>query len=141
MLVRLIYASRACKPIGHELIEEIIAASSRHNLANGITGMLGFSGDVFVQVLEGGREQVNRLFATLQHDPRHTGLTLLQYQEIDSRHYANWTMAKVRLDKVNLSLLLKYSTTPALDPFTVSGSATAALLEELAAAGACAARE
>jgi len=141
MLVRLIYASRACEPIGHELIEQIVAASSRNNHANGITGVLGYSGDVFIQVLEGGRGQVNRLYGQLQRDPRHTDLTLLQYCEINARHYASWTMAKVRLDKVNLSLLLKYSACSTLDPFAVSGRATAALLEELAAAGAFAARD
>jgi hypothetical protein len=141
MLVRLIYASRACEPIGHEFIEQIIAASSRHNQNAGITGVLGYSGDVFVQVLEGGRAQVNHLYATLQRDARHTGLTLLQYSEIDVRQFASWTMAKVRLDKVNLSLLLKYSTGSLLDPFDVSGNATAALLAELAAAGAFAARD
>jgi hypothetical protein len=42
-------------------------------------------------------------------------------------------MGQVNLTKVNPSLLLKYSDKPVLDPFTVSGRASMALLEELIA--------
>jgi hypothetical protein len=42
-------------------------------------------------------------------------------------------MGQVNLAKVNPSLLLKYSDKPSLDPFTVSGRASMALLEELIA--------
>jgi hypothetical protein len=39
----------------------------------------------------------------------------------------------VNLTKVNPSLLLKYSDRPVLDPFTASGRASMALLEDLIA--------
>jgi len=141
MLVRLIYASTAKELINHDLIEEILETSRKNNTAHGITGVLCYSDNVFVQALEGGREQINILYGRLQQDPRHTKLTLLDYSEIEARLYPGWTMSKIRLDRVNLSVLLKYSTTAALDPYTVSGNTTMALLEELTATGCFSSRE
>jgi hypothetical protein len=141
MLVRLIYASRACAPINHESLDAILQTARRFNPANGITGVLCHSEDVFVQALEGGREQINQLYARLLQDARHRDLILLCYEEIAVRRYAAWTMGKVRLDKVNRSLLLKYSSTGTLNPYDVSGCATVALLDELAATGAFAVRD
>ncbi|WP_034300247.1 BLUF domain-containing protein [Herbaspirillum sp. RV1423] len=141
MLVRLIYASRACEPISHELVDGILATARRHNPVNGVTGVLCHSEDVFVQALEGGRDQVNQLYARLLQDKRHKDVVLLCYEEIDVRRYSSWTMGKVRLDKVNRSLLLKYSCSGVLNPYDVSGCATVALLEELAETGAFAVRD
>ncbi|WP_148713752.1 BLUF domain-containing protein [Chitinolyticbacter meiyuanensis] len=133
MLVRLIYASRAAATISAEAIEAILVTSRQNNADHGITGVLCYTSDVFVQAIEGGREQVNTLYNRLQRDARHHDLVLLDYTEIASRRYAAWSMGKLRLDKINLSLLLKYSPTAELDPYTMPGPATAALLEELAA--------
>lgn len=135
MLVRLIYASRARETINQRLIEDILTAAQVNNPDNGITGLLCYSNNIFVQALEGGREQVNRLFQMLSRDPRHEDVTLLQYQEIDQRRYANWSMARVALDRFNMSLLLRYSDGTRLDPFAVGGESTALLLEALAQTG------
>jgi len=42
-------------------------------------------------------------------------------------------MGQVNLAKINPSIVLKYSERPALDPFSVSGKVSMALLEELIA--------
>ncbi|BEV72707.1 MULTISPECIES: BLUF domain-containing protein [unclassified Paludibacterium] len=136
MLVRLIYASQTAETISAKLIEAILSQAQVHNPANGITGLLCYSQKTFVQVLEGGRTEVNRLFQLLAKDPRHQNVTLLQYEEIAERRYANWAMARVALDKLNMSLLLRFSDSPQLDPYSVSGESTARLLEALAEAGA-----
>ena len=78
MLVRLLYASRS-EGVTQETIEAILAQSRRHNPANGITGILCHSGDVFMQVLEGGRSAVNALYREICKDPRHDAVTLLHY--------------------------------------------------------------
>jgi hypothetical protein len=58
---------------------------------------------------------------------------LLQFEEIGERRFGGWTMGQVNMAKVNPSLLLKYAEKPELNPFTVSGRASLALLEELIA--------
>jgi len=133
MLVRLLYASRAAAPVTQQIIESILQQSRTHNPAHGITGILCHGGDVYMQALEGGREAVNALYTKIVRDTRHHEVMLLHYAEVPERHFAGWTMGQVNLTKVNPSMLLKYSDRPVLDPFSVSGRASLALLEELIA--------
>jgi len=60
-------------------------------------------------------------------------VVLLDYEEIQERRFGGWTMGQVRLDKLNPSIVLKYSETAELDPYSVSGAVSFALLEELMA--------
>lgn len=133
MLVRLLYASRAVEPVTPEFIESILGQSRSHNPGLGITGILCWNEDVFLQVLEGGRTAVNQLYGHIVRDARHRDVVLLSYEEIAERRFAGWTMGQVNLAKVNPSLLLKHSERPVLDPYAVSGRASMALLEDLIA--------
>lgn len=132
MLVRLLYASRA-PGLTPDAIDDILARSRAHNPALGITGILCHGGEVFMQVLEGGRTAVNDLYAQIVRDPRHQQVTLLHYEEISERRFSGWTMGQVNLGRLNPSVVLKYSERPELDPFATSGAASMALLLELMA--------
>ena len=61
MLVRLMYASRAVPAVDQEELLAILSKSKAANPLAGVTGVLCFSGGIFLQVLEGGRGAVNRL--------------------------------------------------------------------------------
>lgn len=132
MLVRLLYASRAAVPVDEAVITSILSESRTNNLADGITGVLCIcQTGVYMQVLEGGRDPVNRLYARVLADPRHSDVTLLSYGEITERRFAGWRMGRVELAKVNAAVVLKYSEQPRLDPFSISGPVALTLLEEL----------
>ena len=131
MLVRLLYASRTAQPMTPEMVDGILNHSRKHNPERGITGVLAYTGDVFIQVLEGGRGPVNNLYNKIAQDPRHDQVTILSYEEMQERKFSGWTMGQVNLSKLNQSMLLKYSERPALDPFSISGTVTLALLHEL----------
>lgn len=133
MLVRLLYASRTPTKLAPKTIEAILEASRKYNPEHGITGILCHGGDVFLQVLEGGRDAVNALYNLISRDPRHQDVVILHYEEVTERRFAGWTMGQVNLAKVNASLLLKYSERASLDPYAVSGKVSMALLEELIA--------
>ena len=136
MLVRLLYASRAAAPLTAAVVDSILEQSRKNNAPHGITGMLCFSEDIFLQVLEGGRNEVCELFNTIVRDTRNIGVRLLSYEEIGERRFGGWTMGQVNIAKVNPSLLLKYATKASLDPFRCSGQASMALLNELIATAA-----
>lgn len=136
MLVRLLSSSRSTEPVTPELIESVLAQSRAHNPALGVTGILCWGGDVFMQVLEGGREAVNELYNRIVRDDRHRCVQILQYEEIHERRFAHWTMGQVNLAKINAAVLLKHAEKPVLDPYAVSGRASMALLEELIATAA-----
>jgi len=131
MLVRCLYASRARQPLVPATTDAILEQSRRNNPPRGVTGLLCYVDDVFVQVLEGGRDPVCDLFATIVRDDRHHSVRLLVYEEIGERRFGHWNMGQVNIAKVNTALLLKYSEKAVLDPFAVSGAATLALLHEL----------
>ena len=133
MLVRLMYASRAVPAIDQEELLTILRQSKQNNPGFGVTGVLCCSGGIFLQVIEGGRSAVNRLYNRIAADPRHTDVELLLYEEIGERRFASWSMGQVNMSRLNPSLLLKYSATPTLDPYAVSGSVSLALFEELVA--------
>lgn len=135
MLVRLLYASRAAAPLTPAVLDSILEQSRARNPSAGITGLLCFSDDLFIQVLEGGRDAVSTLFEAIIRDKRHHKVQILSFEEIRERRFASWTMGQVNIAKVNPSLLLRYSDTPVLDPFGCSGSASLALLEELISTG------
>lgn len=135
MLVRLLYCSRAVDT-GAEAIESILAQARQHNPVSGITGILCYGGGIFLQAIEGGRMQVSELFGTIQKDPRHKDVALLHYEEISERRFGGWAMGQVNVSKLNHSVLLKYSEKPELDPYSVSGKVSLALLEDLMATAA-----
>ena len=133
MLVRLMYASRAVPAVDPEEVAAILRKSKANNPAWGITGVLCLSGGIFLQVLEGGRGAVNRLYNRIVSDPRHIDVELLLYEEIKERRFAGWSMGQVNMSLLNPSMLLKYSATATLDPYAVSGDVSMALFQELVA--------
>ncbi len=132
MLVRLLYASRAVN--SHiDSIEDILSQSRQYNPSCGITGILCYGGGIFLQAIEGGRNAVSELYSHIQKDPRHKDVVLLHYEEITERRFGGWSMGQVNMSKINASILLKYAERPELDPYSVSGKVSLALLEELMA--------
>jgi Sensors of blue-light using FAD len=136
MLVRLMYASRAVPAVDQEELLSILRKSKANNHKSGVTGALCFSEGVFLQVLEGGRGAVNKLYNRIAGDARHTDVVLLNYDEIEERRFAGWSMGQVNLQRMNPALLLKYSECAKLDPYAVSGKVSMALFEELVATAA-----
>jgi len=133
LLVRLMYASRAAPSVDQDELLAILRQSRTNNPGNGITGLLCYSGGIFIQALEGGRAQVNQLYNRLAADPRHCDVTLLSYEEIGERRFTGWSMGQVNMARLNPALLLKYSATATLDPHSVSGKVSLALFDELVA--------
>ena len=116
MLVRLLYVSRALDKNAQGAIESILESSRAYNMTNGITGVLCYGGDIFLQAIEGGRHAVNGLYNHIAKDERHTDVVMLHYEEIRKRRFGGWTMGQVNLSKLNTSIVLKYSERPQFDP-------------------------
>jgi hypothetical protein len=111
-MYRLIYKSRSTYNLDWEHVRKILLQSEKNNDALEITGTLLASQTHFLQVIEGKYEQVNKLFMTIAHDPRHTGIQLVSFDLIDSRLFAGWGMKGLGIFDVNADqaqqLKLKY---------------------------------
>lgn len=97
---RLMYRSRNRIPEDQRKKElgTLFTAARSNNKAQGITGALLLSGDWFVQVLEGREEAVRALFSSIERDPRHAEVTLLEGRPVPERVFARWAMARVSDD-------------------------------------------
>ena len=136
MLVRCLYASRPVSEFKVTDLAQILEQSRNNNPPLGVTGMLCISENLFVQVLEGGRDEVCELYNSITRDARHRNIRLLSYEEISERQFGSWTMGQVSIAKLNPGLILKYFKRMELDPFDSSGKAMLSLLGELVATGA-----
>jgi hypothetical protein len=90
-LSRLIYYSKPQGLLSDEL-ENISVISQANNYLDGITGVLFYNGDWFVQVLEGGRTRVTRRFLRILSDERHRDITLIDFSPIDERMFHGWEL-------------------------------------------------
>ena len=99
MLKRIKYISRFSTPLDAAGIEAIGQQASENNRELGLTGVLMASGGLFYQVLEGPPAAVDRVFAAIAGDPRHTDVLLLDSEDdVPSRLYPDWSMQTIDLD-------------------------------------------
>lgn len=93
-LYRIVYCSRNTTETGPEEFWRILAASRINNARDGVTGALLFSNGSFAQVLEGPLAVLERTFERIQCDPRHAGVTVLQFGPAEGRAFPDWSMAE-----------------------------------------------
>ncbi|PTS82046.1 blue light sensor protein [Pseudomonas sp. HMWF032] len=127
-LVRLLYVSKVVNGLGAHEIDALLQVARQHNAKVGITGMLAFNGEFFLQVLEGGRTAVNQLYQHIALDSRHEQLLLLQVSEIDERQFPEWSMAYVPITKLTRDLLLRFGVDDDFRPYQMNGSNCLGLL-------------
>ena len=89
-------------------------------------------GAVEAAVLEGERSAVNRLYARILADPRHTDIEMLYLEEITQRRYPDWSMALVNLSDRDPMVQMQH---PEFDPFSASGAFMVMFVDELIASG------
>ena len=131
MLVRLIYASTATEGVGMNEFKGILKQSQINNTTRDLTGVLAFNSKIFLQGLEGSREQVNELYSRLLRDTRHHTVAVLEFAEIEEREWSQWSMGFAAQSADNRALFLKYSGQSVFNPYAMNGSAVKKLLGEL----------
>ncbi|WP_404362644.1 BLUF domain-containing protein [Marinobacter sp.] len=95
--VRLIYYSYRVSGADSREIEDILTISLERNAKEGITGMLAYSEDFFMQLLEGTAGPVNDLYAGIMGDHRHNRLRLIEYGPAPQKRFTNWAMGVAKL--------------------------------------------
>ena len=132
MQVRLLYVSRAVGPQTTTVTSSILLTARAHNAQHGIGGVLLQGQGLYLQVLEGERLAVNRLYARIVADLRHQDVVLLHLEEITQRRFASWSMAHVDLQAGDAMVKLNH---PEFDPYAASGSRVMTMVDELLASG------
>ena len=91
------YWSWATDPMGDEELLELLRKSRRNNALRGVTGLLLYRNQCFLQVLEGPESVVESLIKTIEADPRHHSIRTL-CREVGPRQFATWQMGFENLD-------------------------------------------
>lgn len=98
---QLIYVSDL---VGSEAqLGDILESAVRHNQAEGITGMLLYSGGNFLQILEGSEEQVKSTYERICLDRRHTNCFVLLEQDVQERQFGRWSMGCRQLSAADVA--------------------------------------
>ena len=133
MLTRLIYASEPDAALSLDAVQSILTHARAANLRNNLTGLLAFDATGFLQVIEGQREVVSRLYGRIAQDSRHRRLVLLQVAAIDERQFGRWAMGFTPANAARNELYLRFGNEPRFDPFTMTAPGALGLLSALAA--------
>ena len=68
-------------------LKEILDVSEKHNSENGITGLLCYGNQTFLQILEGEWEEVNKTYHRIAQDTRHHTPRLIECLPITVRSF------------------------------------------------------
>ena len=95
MTYQFVYSSVAVTPMQTDDLEELLAHARRGNAARGITGALVYAEGIFLQIIEGDKDQVLDLMAEIRRDIRHESVAVLREGDVPSPTFGSWKMAYV----------------------------------------------
>lgn len=102
----MVYLSFASDGIDEMAIKDILNKARAKNSDKGISGMLLFKGGVFLQLLEGLKDDVRQLYKKIEVDGRHQNLKILIETDInEKRIFDSWTMAYKEISGPDLELI------------------------------------
>ncbi len=104
-LVQVVYCSTATGELTREKVESLLRISQKRNEKLAITGMLLCAGRSFLQVIEGEKNNVEKLISSIEKDDRHRNITVIIREPIPERSFGEWTMGYADLKKVDVETI------------------------------------
>lgn len=90
---QVIYSSRATRALTPQELEDILTDAREGNERRGVTGVLIYASEVFVQILEGEDGVIADLLSSIRSDSRHNAMKVFHDVAIDERAFGRWRMA------------------------------------------------
>jgi hypothetical protein len=98
MLYTHVYVSQSTTLYNKAQLERMCQSFAAANARHGITGMMFYVGDHFVQILEGERQVVWQLLHNIRRDPRNQLFRTLYHGRLTRRRFPRWNMRVMRLN-------------------------------------------
>ena len=92
-LESLAYVSRAVGFLDADKLARLLRRARERNLQQGVTGMLLYSDETFIQYIEGPANHLQLVYRTIRKDPMHNGVIKFLEQPIAERVFPDWSMA------------------------------------------------
>ena len=96
-MIRLVYVSTCANNVDEAAIQSLLSVAERCNSEHGISGMLCWSGEFFLQCIEGDRGPVTQCFARILADQRHHSVELILSAPTSVRWFSQWGMGFSRM--------------------------------------------
>jgi len=100
---RVIYCSQATHDVSPDELVQLLEVSRRNNEKVGLSGMLLYSSQSFLQVLEGDEVALQETYARIGADDRHVNLRLLMNADVAAPLFPDWTMGFEHVDDEDLA--------------------------------------
>lgn len=98
-MISLTYLSSASAPFDARALERLLETSRRNNRAAGLSGMLLYADEHFIQTLEGEEREVDAAFERITADTRHRNIIVALREDVDDRLFGDWSMGFHRLTR------------------------------------------
>jgi Sensors of blue-light using FAD len=96
---QILYCSLSPQPMDEEELQAFTTGFASLNRMDHITGLLMYSDQVFLQMIEGPPQAVDHLWSRILRDPRHFGVVqLYHYRELERRTCEAWDMQLVSFE-------------------------------------------
>lgn len=135
---RLVYASESVRNFSDADLTALVGQSHKNNARKDITGALVYHEGWFVQVLEGHRLAVTELFVKIAQDPRHTSVSLLGFEEADTREFGGWGMVDLKAEPAYLKAFEQHAWSLFANPMELTGEEALRAFHRVAASKAAA---
>jgi len=93
MPYQIMYSSQATEPMTVTGLEAILTDARTGNEARNVTGALVYVDGVFFQIIEGDKDVVHNLMASIASDSRHHSVKIFYDAEVAARAFESWSMA------------------------------------------------
>lgn len=103
MPYQIIYSSQAAEPMTALGLEKILIDARAGNEARGVTGALIYVDGVFLQIIEGDKDVVQGLMASITKDSRHTRVKVFSEMELSEPTFGSWRMAYLNASPEQMS--------------------------------------
>ncbi|BAX82537.1 BLUF domain-containing protein [Labilibaculum antarcticum] len=98
-LIHIVYLSYSSKELSERELNDLLATIRRKNEIQNITGLLLYNDEAFIQVIEGDRENIHRVFDLISKDSRHTNVLKILEEPITKRAFPDWSMGFRKVTK------------------------------------------
>ncbi len=118
-LAYLIYKSIPTTNLAEKDLLEIAEQSKHNNVDNGLTGLLVYGNNEFVQILEGEEDAIETLYNKVLADTRHNNIKLIKRGRLERRYFPSWSMGFRSVSNEEMQLIDKVVVGESVEP--VSG--------------------
>ena len=100
---RMIYCSQATTDFSPDELVALLESARVTNTGSGLTGMLLYCSQSFLQMLEGDPAALEETYGRIMADDRHANLRLLLNVDVSERLFPDWTMGFEHVDDEELA--------------------------------------